>query len=94
MWAWLLHVTGVSNESDRWYAFWSGFGSDLGELAAVGVLLRRFNCHVAGCWRLGRHRLPGTSYLTCHRHHPDHHPSRGRSLSAAEIALRYGRTRP
>jgi hypothetical protein len=91
VWGWLLHVAGVDDPASNWYGFWSGFGSDLGELAAVGVLLRRFNCHVRGCWRLGRHRLPGTSYVICHRHHPDH--PRRRAATAAEVAFHYGRTR-
>jgi len=92
MWSWILHYTGFNDPSGKWSAFWSGFGGDLGYFAGLGVLLRRMNCHVSGCWRLGVHRLPGTSYATCHRHHPDH-KDRPRP-SAAEIAIRYGNSRP
>ncbi len=36
---WLLSVLGVTNEAGHWYAFWSGFGSDVGEVAIVGGLI-------------------------------------------------------
>jgi hypothetical protein len=71
--SWLLHVLGVDNVAGRWYAFWSGFGSDLGEAAIVGVvagILRKHNCEVRGCWRLGRH-LTSAGHHVCRRHHPD-----------------------
>ena len=61
----LLHFFGIDDTSGRWYAFWSGFGSDLGELAIVGAILRHVNCHEKGCWRLGRH-YQGT--VACHKH--------------------------
>ena len=35
---WFLHVTGTASEASRWYAFWSGFGSDIGEVTVVGAL--------------------------------------------------------
>jgi hypothetical protein len=64
---WLLHWlavhTGTSNEAGPYYAFWSGFGSDLSEAA----LLRKHNCHSRGCWRIGRHVVDGTPW--CDRHH-------------------------
>jgi hypothetical protein len=31
-------------------------------------LFRHHNCHVAGCWRLGRH--PHGPYRLCSKHHP------------------------
>jgi hypothetical protein len=68
---WVLHLTGSDNLSGPWYGFWSGFGSDLGELAIVGGLVSlywRHNCHVKRCWRIGR--LPAGGFLVCHKHHP------------------------
>lgn len=62
MWG-FLHALGIDDVSGRWYAFWSGFGSDLGELAIVGVLWHHLNCHQDGCWRIARHR---THY--CRKH--------------------------
>lgn len=67
---WLLHVLGVDNEAGRWYAFWSGFGSDMSEVAllgALGALFKRHNCHERRCWRIGRHVVDGTPW--CDRHH-------------------------
>jgi hypothetical protein len=67
---WLLHVLGVDDVSGRWYAFWSGFGSDLSELAIVGAVLglvHKHNCHQARCWRIGRHLVDGTPW--CNKHH-------------------------
>jgi hypothetical protein len=72
---WLLHVLGVDNMSGRWYGFWSGFGSDLGEAAILGGLasmVRARNCEVKGCWRLGRHAT-AANHRVCRRHHPDDH---------------------
>ena len=71
--AWLLHATGVDDTSGRWYGFWSGFGSDIGEVAIVGgvvTMARRHNCEVHGCWRVGRHTT-AAGHRVCRKHHPD-----------------------
>lgn len=55
------------------YLFWSGIGSDIGELAILGWLyafLRKHNCEVQGCWRLGRHTT-AAGHVVCRHHHPD-----------------------
>jgi hypothetical protein len=75
---WLALHTGILNGGpDRYYNFWSGFGSDLGEatlISAVGIGVytgaRKVNCHTKGCWRIGHHVLEGTPYILCRRHHP------------------------
>lgn len=81
---WFQVHTGTINESGPYYGFWSGFGSDLGEATiVVGIIAtwRHHNCHVKGCARLGR-QVPGTPYLACPKHHPDHKGyKRGISLS-------------
>ena len=67
---WLLHVLGVDNLSGRWYGFWSGFGADIGEAALIGAVLgmvRKHNCHIRRCWRIGRHTVNGSPY--CNKHH-------------------------
>jgi hypothetical protein len=76
---WLLHWlavhTGTVDEPGPWYGFWSGFGSDLGEIALAGgviTLVRHRNCEVHHCWRLGRHQTGG-GHRVCRRHHPDGH---------------------
>jgi hypothetical protein len=75
---WLGVRTGMFNESGPYYGFWSGFGSDLTEFGIIGVigtgiyqLVRRYNCHEPGCWRVGTHPAAGGQFLLCYRHHPD-----------------------
>ena len=76
---WLGVHTGTVNESGPYYGFWSGFGSDLEEFgifgaigAAVYQLVKKYNCHEPGCWRLGQHSAAGGQFLLCYRHHPDY----------------------
>lgn len=83
---WLGHLLGLDNLSGPWYGFWSGFGSDLAEITLIGALLgllRKNNCHVHGCWRIGRHPVEGTTYTVCRKHHPDP------PLSAEHVAQRH-----
>jgi hypothetical protein len=77
---WLGVHTGTVNESGPYYGFWSGFGSDLAEfgiLGAIGTaiyqLVKKYNCHEPGCWRVGTHPAAGGEFLLCYRHHPDYH---------------------
>jgi hypothetical protein len=76
---WLQVHTGTINEAGPYYGFWSGFGSDLEEfgiLGAVGAgiyqLVKKYNCHEPGCWRVGQHPAAGGQFLLCYRHHPDY----------------------
>ena len=69
----LSQETGTSESASRSYNFWSGFGSDIGEVTLItGVIigLRHINCHVTGCKRVRTHLVPGTPYRACRRHHP------------------------
>jgi hypothetical protein len=70
-WWWLQHVTGSDNVSGRAYGFFSGFGSDLTEIAIIGSLIglyRHHNCAVKGCPRIAHHGVDGTHFKTCHKH--------------------------
>jgi hypothetical protein len=67
---WLLHTFGMDDGGGAWYLWWSGIVGDLALLGTLFVLLRRLNCHAAGCWRVGIHRVVGTPYVTCRKHHP------------------------
>ena len=70
---WLAHVLGMDNGSGGWYLFYSGFGANFGELAIVAALLaviRKHNCEVHRCWRLGRHKT-AAGHMACRKHHPD-----------------------
>jgi hypothetical protein len=66
--------------SGRGYQFWSGIGSDIGELTlltAFVIWLRAHNCHVYRCWRMAWHPHPDHGHPVCRHHHPDY-----RSVSA------------
>lgn len=82
---WLAVWTGAVNEPGPQYGFWSGFGGDLALVGAVLsaplVLLRKHNCHVRGCWRLGRHPVEGTLFTVCTRHNPGGQPTHHRILA-------------
>lgn len=87
---WLFHYFGIQG-SGPWYAFWSGAGSDIGEVAILGGVIKltqKRNCHTKGCWRFGV-PVAGTPYLACHHHHP-HHKGDKRNVSADEIARAAG----
>ena len=71
---WLQVHTGTINEPGPYYGFWSGFGSDIEEfgiLGAIGAgiyqLVKKYNCHEPGCWRIGQHSAAGGQFLLCYR---------------------------
>jgi hypothetical protein len=75
---WMAVHTGVDDLSGSWYGFWSGFGSDLAEIGLIGAvatgvyqIVRKYNCHEPGCWRVGTHPAANGQFLLCYRHHPD-----------------------
>ncbi len=75
---WASVHSGTANESSIYYAFWSGFGADIGEATLITAVLagvytgaRKVNCHTKGCWRIGHHPLDGTPYILCRHHHPE-----------------------
>jgi hypothetical protein len=75
---WLEVHTGVVNEPGPYYGFWSGFGSDLEELGILGAigaaiyqLVKKYNGHEPGCWRIGNHPAADGQFNLCYRHHPD-----------------------
>lgn len=87
---WLPHTLGIDDASGAWYLWWSGIGADLGYLAIVGTLaasIRRHNCHVRPCWRIGRFPVAGTHWVVCRAHHPEDEPS-------AEDVVTYRRPTP
>ena len=81
---WLAVHTGTVNEPGPYYAFWSGFGSDLAEFGLIGAvatgvyqLVKKYNCHHPGCWRVGNHPA-----------------AEGSSTSATAITPDYGGRKP
>jgi hypothetical protein len=76
IWHWILHYTGSDNVSGRWYGFWSGFGGDVAIFTGLFTGLYHYardkNCHVHGCWRIGRMAIDvnGHTRHVCKKHHP------------------------
>lgn len=71
--SWAYHIFGIKG-SGPWYSFWSGIGSDIGELAILGSMweiYHKHNCHVHWCPRIGSYPVDGTVYVLCRRHHPE-----------------------
>jgi hypothetical protein len=76
---WLSSHSGIFDLSGPYYGFWSGIGSDFAELGLIGAvgtavyqLVKRFNCHEPGCWRVGTHLAANGQFALCYRHHPDY----------------------
>jgi hypothetical protein len=81
IWHWVQEVLGVNTglplHTLRWYNFFSGAGSDIGEVALVGSLIaiwRGTRCHIDGCNRHGKFQFK--HYKLCRIHHP-HIPQGG-----------------
>ena len=94
VWWWVEVHTGTVNESGPWYGFFSGAGSDLSELAILGGLVsvvRKQNCEVRGCWRIGRHQTAANHHV-CRVHHPDDHLTHQDVLDAHSAAGRPAKT--
>lgn len=69
--SWLMHWLGLDNPSGAPYLFWSGIGANLSASAIVLGVLRALHvhtCHAKGCYRIGRHIIPGTTYVACRKH--------------------------
>jgi hypothetical protein len=87
----------VGSDGGAWYNFWSGLGADIGGLTILGGAIgvyRKHNCHVGGCWRIAKQQVIGTSWMVCHRHHPEGRPTaeqvaqvHSRILTAEHAAL-------
>ena len=74
---WLVHPLGSCTGNAyavvrcKGYNFWSGIGSDLGEVTLLTAVLATYwhhTCHVSRCWRLGR--FAHGHLKLCAHHHP------------------------
>lgn len=86
LWHWVEVHTGTVNEAGPYYGFFSGFGSDVGEVTlffGIAAAYRHHNCHVKGCLFLGK-PVTGTPYVACPKHHP-HHRGDARGVSTDVI---------
>lgn len=71
LWHVFLNWTGASNTAGTAYGFWSGIGSDFGEITLIAAILtfyKMHECHIDGCHRFGKH--PFEHYKLCKKHHP------------------------
>lgn len=71
----LAHLFGLDNGSGSFYLFWSGVAGDLFLVAGGYAWWRHHNCHVKRCWHLQWKAVPGTSHVTCRKHHPHDAPT-------------------
>ncbi len=81
---WLQHWLGfqAGDGNSAPYLFWSGIVGDLALLGAVGLIWRRFNCHVKGCPRVGLRKVPEDDHVVCHKHHPEPSPTHAELVEA------------
>lgn len=49
---------------------WGGFVGDIGLVGVIAGVLRKHNCEVHRCPRLGRHTT-AAGHKVCRKHHPD-----------------------
>jgi len=79
--------------SGNGYQFWSGIGSDFGQVTLITGLFigsykfkKSHECHVEtpnNCHRFGR-PVPGTGHVACRKHHP-HAAEKGSGITAEDI---------
>ena len=74
---WIVHPLGYCTGNVhlvvrcKGYNFWSGIGSDLGEVTLLTAVIATYwhhTCHVSRCWRLGR--FAHGHLKLCAHHHP------------------------
>lgn len=74
------------------YQMWSGIIPALtivSLLGSLGAAYRLHNCHEAGCWRLGKHRIGGTPWCTAHLGSASEQRSEVQILESIEELLRH-----
>lgn len=62
----IMYWLGLTNASGPQYLFWSGICGDLFIVGGIVTLYKKHNCHVQGCFRIGKHIHEGTPYCTLH----------------------------
>lgn len=63
---WLLGTYPTPHGTSAMYQFWSGIAPGISIVSLPFGLYYRHNCHVKGCWHIGRHTEGGS--LVCRRH--------------------------
>ena len=83
---WTYHALRWTWHDPDGYNFISGPLADVTLLGAAYAIFRRHNCHAKRCWRVGRHKVPGTDYIVCRKHHPHESPSAEQILAEHDAA--------
>lgn len=96
-WGWLyglgVHPYPASSSTPWTYQMWSGILPALTVVSlftAMGGAWHHANCHVHGCWRLGKFPVAEGAFRVCLRHHPDEGVRRG--LTREHIAVLHRRS--
>jgi hypothetical protein len=84
---WLYHAGRWTWHDPDGYNFISGPLADITLLGGAYAIIRRHNCHAKRCWRLGRHKVAGTDYIVCRKHHPHETPTAEQILAAHRTAM-------
>jgi hypothetical protein len=82
-WRFGMGISPVPQGTGWPYQLESGFVPALTVLSLLGAILGSWhlhNCHHAGCWRIGKHKISGTPW--CSRHEAE-----GRSYAREEVTL-------
>jgi hypothetical protein len=77
----------MDNGSGPFYLALSGWMGLLGFIGVIWTTLRKYNCEVHGCPRIGRHGT-AAGHTVCRRHHPDGAPTHAHILRAHRAAVR------
>ena len=67
-----------------WDDFWTPVWPNIAASALLGLaIVRRLNCKQQWCWRIGLHKVEGTTYRTCRHHTTGRHHDALFALHAA-----------
>lgn len=103
---WIYYFFGFGGSGPH-YGFWSGAGSDIGEVTLVGgmyAVWHHHNCGVKWCPWVGKTPVDGTPHKTCHVHstlakhkelhdaHAEQHPEQHELLRRQTPVRRRART--
>jgi hypothetical protein len=71
-WLPVMHFLGWDGQTSDYYAAWSSSVPALFTLIGLSTLITgmwaHVNCHEAGCWRIGKHKISGTPWCGAHHH--------------------------
>jgi hypothetical protein len=92
---WVFNALRWTWHDPNGYNIVSGPLADITLLGGAYAIARHHNCHVRGCWRVGRAKVPGTEYIVCRAHHPHETPTAEKVLAdhaaaAAEHTREHG----